>query len=739
MDDDEDKVIPFDPKPNDVLCGTRCSRTSPGNVFYLRLLAKYKAQVKAKAPTTRRYQTIMDEILEIIIHQRQGRFLTPTDSSRQFCVVMNRTQIELKIKRALYNSRSRFLLANKPNSPPRDGKATNKLYCNRHDKNDLSTEEEFALAPTPSDVVYSNMWKKHPGNVHYWKRLKKYAPQLRATTSPTREEYDAMIDDILEYVLDQRGGRFLKPASDVNDNVWIELNRDEAKDKIDKSLHNHRGDFRRHTRTRVTLNPFRKERNYHAPEIATGQVTNGGDDDCESQGGSTDENSEDESSSTTATPLQHYGQTNFRRESNPVTVDETILFNPQPHDVVCCRRAKWYRHHPGNIFFTKLIKKNSPQLEKTTTPTKEQYDLMVDKVLQVVIDQRVGRFLRPTDTSETFCFHLSRNEAKKKVLKALYKCRSELRLRVARSTSKMKTDKQTKAQISDNDDDAENQRRLFTEESEGEDNEVSTTTSVTLPAAHDQSRDNKHHHDNHPDTAEWIIPLAPKPYDVVGSNRRKWAKEHPGNVLYLSLLKKFCSQLRKIQNPTRQHYHAMVHKILEAVVDDKQGRFLKFTDHSESFCKIMSRDHVQRKISQQLRKSHLNSKRKVRASRKTKTRTGGDNSDDDDSLSASTAATVSLPPPSHSCSSGNDSNNNQIRGYNNIQNQNTYGSSQEEATMRRWLNDNCLPQLVGDILLTVGARNIEDVALLVEAQPDLLRKELAVLDFLKLQRAVSSR
>jgi hypothetical protein len=59
--------------------------------------------------------------------------------------------------------------------------------------------------------------------------------------------------------------------------------------------------------------------------------------------------------------------------------------------------------------------------------------------------------------------------------------------------------------------------------------------------------------------------------------------------------------------------------------------------------------------------------------------------------------------------------------------------------MRRWLNDNCLPQLVGDILLTVGARNIEDVALLVEAQPDLLRKELAVLDFLKLQRAVSSR
>ncbi len=67
-----------------------------------------------------------------------------------------------------------------------------------------------------------------------------------------------------------------------------------------------------------------------------------------------------------------------------------------------------------------------------------------------------------------------------------------------------------------------------------------------------------------------------------------------------------------------------------------------------------------------------------------------------------------------------------------------YGSVHDEIHMRRWLNTNQLPQSVAVALLELGARNVEDVILLVKTKPKLL-EQLTVLDIVKLHRAVDGK
>ena len=66
-----------------------------------------------------------------------------------------------------------------------------------------------------------------------------------------------------------------------------------------------------------------------------------------------------------------------------------------------------------------------------------------------------------------------------------------------------------------------------------------------------------------------------------------------------------------------------------------------------------------------------------------------------------------------------------------------YGTGDNEKEMRRWLNDNRLPQSVGDLMVDLGAREIGDIPLIMsEFESDL--QVLKPLDAIKLKKAVNS-
>ena len=68
-----------------------------------------------------------------------------------------------------------------------------------------------------------------------------------------------------------------------------------------------------------------------------------------------------------------------------------------------------------------------------------------------------------------------------------------------------------------------------------------------------------------------------------------------------------------------------------------------------------------------------------------------------------------------------------------------YGSVDAERAMRLWLDDNRLPQGVADELLESGARDIDDVAELVESYPEILATlKIKPFDRVKLQKAVKT-
>lgn len=68
-----------------------------------------------------------------------------------------------------------------------------------------------------------------------------------------------------------------------------------------------------------------------------------------------------------------------------------------------------------------------------------------------------------------------------------------------------------------------------------------------------------------------------------------------------------------------------------------------------------------------------------------------------------------------------------------------YGSVDAERAMRLWLDDNRLPQTVGDELLESGARDIDDIVELVVFCPEILASmKIKPLDRVKLQKAVET-
>lgn len=68
-----------------------------------------------------------------------------------------------------------------------------------------------------------------------------------------------------------------------------------------------------------------------------------------------------------------------------------------------------------------------------------------------------------------------------------------------------------------------------------------------------------------------------------------------------------------------------------------------------------------------------------------------------------------------------------------------YGSSEEHARLKKWLNNNHLPQSLTLTLKPLGVRNVEDMAMLMEEVPEQFEElEIPKLDRIKLKRAVNN-
>ena len=66
-----------------------------------------------------------------------------------------------------------------------------------------------------------------------------------------------------------------------------------------------------------------------------------------------------------------------------------------------------------------------------------------------------------------------------------------------------------------------------------------------------------------------------------------------------------------------------------------------------------------------------------------------------------------------------------------------YGEPRGVLLMREWLNDNKLPGSLCDKLVSIGARCIDDVSMVMESCPEELG-DIAPLDKVKLEKAVSN-
>jgi hypothetical protein len=67
-----------------------------------------------------------------------------------------------------------------------------------------------------------------------------------------------------------------------------------------------------------------------------------------------------------------------------------------------------------------------------------------------------------------------------------------------------------------------------------------------------------------------------------------------------------------------------------------------------------------------------------------------------------------------------------------------YGSADDESKLRLWLNEHKLPQLVADELIRIGARQVDDVALIWDDCQEELSKNLKPLDRVKLKKAIEA-
>ncbi len=278
-----------------------------------------------------------------------------------------------------------------------------------------------------------------------------------------------------------------------------------------------------------------------------------------------------------------------------------------------------------------------------------------------------------------------------------------------------------------------------------------------------------------------MIPLEPTPNDVVHSYDWRGDRKHPGNVYFQSLLEKYVPRFVQ-SKPSADEHKDMVDEILDAVLYQRHGRFLHARVSQKGFCVVLTLDECALKISRALKTKYHEvnpQNRRVRAhddddvsfttgrgpilkrpkgkNLKKRVSSLGTASKMSSQRGIATSTKASLSGVNVSSHGTNNVNTTPYRpkpavptplpsskrwSYEELYQTNAassglYGSREEELYMRRWLNEHKLPQMVGDLLLNHGARNIADAGLLIKFQPHLL-ESVAALDLWKLEQAISS-
>jgi hypothetical protein len=275
-----------------------------------------------------------------------------------------------------------------------------------------------------------------------------------------------------------------------------------------------------------------------------------------------------------------------------------------------------------------------------------------------------------------------------------------------------------------------------------------------------------------------MIRFDPKPNDVVSGLNWHWNKKQAGNLYYYSLVDTYIPRFLQKEAPSHDEFDAMVDDILDAVLYQRHGRFLQLQGCEKGLCMVLTLNECALKVNRALRKKYYDvnvEKRRALAHNDEASftmcqstilkRTKGKNISKKRVSSLNTASKMSserattkarlsgVNVSSHGTKNGNTTPyrpkpavptpfpTRKLWSYEELYQTNAaskgiYGSEQEEIRMRRWLNEHKLPQMVGDVLVSHGARNIADVELLVKSQSHLV-ESLASLDLWKLEQAIS--
>ncbi|KAL3940797.1 MAG: hypothetical protein SGBAC_004735 [Bacillariaceae sp.] len=96
-----------------------------------------------------------------------------------------------------------------------------------------------------------------------------------------------------------------------------------------------------------------------------------------------------------------------------------LPFDPQPNDIVCTKLRTWNSKHPGNKFFNAMIHDTAGKVLEENIKTASE------RLLEVVVDQRGGRFLKLSDVDVMngrkphICTLLNRKQCLHKVVRTL--------------------------------------------------------------------------------------------------------------------------------------------------------------------------------------------------------------------------------------------------------------------------------------------------------------------------------
>lgn len=446
-------------------------------------------------------------------------------------------------------------------------------------------------------------------------------------------------------------------------------------------------------------------------------------------------------------------------------MEEFIPFAPKPNDVIC-NRAVVFRPHPGNQFYRSLIEQYGPRLRHAHGPTPQEYNEMIKEILEVVLNHRQGRFLKVADSNRNVCKVMTQKEAEQKVKLALLKTRSansagdtspkKARGKKAPKSFAMQGVSTTVKKINSHwgDDDDDDSIGVFTDDESNADHRKEDNDRVLATKSSAADARAKPRNKVGLSTNSSVIPFDPMQYDVICTKKQKW-REHPGNVFYRRLLEK-C--LRKMDGA---EVTELAEQFLKVIVHQRKARFLRPIE-DEKFCVELTPQEVDTKVKCSFYTHPMYLNRNVSgvaaAAKKGPHRHASsaasdddvdDNGDDDDDEESRDERT--------SFHEENDDDE-----YRNIATLPTYlttsedspvevpvtasttipfdsiplyGSPEEEMKMRRWLNENELPQSVGNILLKHGARTVNDIKFMFQVQPGTIQGEVAFLDFVKLHRA----